>query len=92
MRVCFKKHTTPKNAAVEPSLLLRVSCLRQLINVCQFCVVEDCADPLQGVRLPDPFQLHLVKRIQNVGSKTESERPSGHQKRPDSSQRRRSPC
>lgn len=36
-----------------------MSCFRELINVRQFCVVQDCTDPLQGICLPDPLQLHL---------------------------------
>lgn len=41
------------------SPLVRVSCFRELINVRQFCVVQDRTDSLQGIRLPDPLQLHL---------------------------------
>lgn len=36
-----------------------MSCFRELINVRQFCVVQDCMDSLQGICLPDPLQLHL---------------------------------
>lgn len=50
------------------SPLVRVSCFRELINVRQFCVVQDRTDSLQGIRLPDPLQLHLR------GTDTHSER------------------
>lgn len=43
------------------SPLIRVSCFRKLINVRQFCVIQDCTDSLQGICLPDPLQLHLQK-------------------------------
>lgn len=49
---------SPKKRTLRAPLL-RVSCFRKLINVCQFRVIEDRSDSLQGICLPDPFQLDL---------------------------------
>lgn len=68
-------------AALDPCNMER-SCFRKLINVCQFCIIQDNTNGLQGLSLPNALQLHLKwnsneKWLRGLSEHEETSR-SGH--------------